>query len=346
MNKNIIIIIIIVIIIITLNEIRSIIISSGTKPVVCEICDRRFGSERHMLSHYNIHNEPRLEEFNVLMRRTKKVRSLPTSFTTVGSFVGVPKALKTYVSEPTFKSFGTKQTFNVSVARNEVKLEDDSEFTYKQDDDKAVKRFMSQCSNEGEELTNIGRLKTKSARRVEFSATSRQYSDVSITSDVIQKVQEAQRQVSPTRSQKSDKLYDRNNERSTSVKLPHVSLEHKVVRGQYSIGAKSNYNKKVPVEEAEENISNTGEKETLWNTRTSTPKSMSTRASFSEAHRQLFSGISANFWDAPGYSKTSLSRRMSGVTSISGYDPFLSREHSPKKSALKSDTLDHLNDFI
>lgn len=71
-----------------------------------------------MTSHYRMHEEPRLEEFNILMKRTPHdVISVCSNTTTtaVGSFQHVPKALKAGRSDYTNEngSFGTHQTFNV-----------------------------------------------------------------------------------------------------------------------------------------------------------------------------------------------------------------------------------------
>lgn len=71
-----------------------------------------------MTSHYRMHEEPRLEEFNILMKRTPRdVISVcsDTTTTAVGSFQHVPKALKGSRSDYTNEdgSFGTYQTFNV-----------------------------------------------------------------------------------------------------------------------------------------------------------------------------------------------------------------------------------------
>ncbi|XP_052760914.1 zinc finger protein 844-like [Mya arenaria] len=96
---------------------------TGSKPAMCHICGQRFGSERHLASHFRLHKEPRLQEFNYLRRRQNRDPTSETqtsSDTTVGSFNRIPKAMKGYASDPSFdfQSFGTHQTFRPSEEKN------------------------------------------------------------------------------------------------------------------------------------------------------------------------------------------------------------------------------------
>lgn len=85
---------------------------TGTKPIVCQICSKRFGSSKQMMAHYATHREARLQEFAILTkRRQPDLVSEPSSETTVGSFHGVPRSMKSYFTEPPDYSYGTDQSF-------------------------------------------------------------------------------------------------------------------------------------------------------------------------------------------------------------------------------------------
>lgn len=87
---------------------------TGRKPYACVICGKRYGQVHHLNSHFKLHKEPRLQEFAILKHRNKPLSEPPSPLdTTVGSFK-VPKALKSYVSEPTYKSYGTLQSFTIT----------------------------------------------------------------------------------------------------------------------------------------------------------------------------------------------------------------------------------------
>ena len=61
-----------------------------------------------------------MQEFAILKHNNEAILGPRTpQITTVGSFQ-VPKALKTYISEPTFGSFGTLQSFTISKVDNPV----------------------------------------------------------------------------------------------------------------------------------------------------------------------------------------------------------------------------------
>ena len=82
--------------------------------MVCPVCDKRFDSHYHMMSHYPIHRQSNLSQVEPFNRRRRGVTEPVTSQTSVGSIHGISRRFKHYLSEPTFRTFGTGQTFDVS----------------------------------------------------------------------------------------------------------------------------------------------------------------------------------------------------------------------------------------
>ena len=91
----------------------------GDKPVVCNICGKRFGNDRQMRSHFKIHKEPRLEEFGTLARRSRPHRDIVSShsgssMTTISSFHQIPQIANESQLSVSKNSFGTNHTFVVN----------------------------------------------------------------------------------------------------------------------------------------------------------------------------------------------------------------------------------------